>query len=121
MLAKKHRLNLSLVENSQMFRGDSSQRFLSKNLLFYYRSNKVGLKVSALTPSRIFPKAHQRARFRRLLYNLIIQKNKEMKNNKQESLFNKNIDLIIVYKNDSFEESELREDLNTFFEKYETL
>jgi ribonuclease P protein component len=117
MLAKKHRLNLTLTENSQMFKSGLSQQYVGKDLLFYYRPNKSGLKTTALAPSRLFPKAHQRNHHRRLLYNLIIKKNKEMLEVKKESLFNKNFDLIIVYKNRDFKVSGLEEDLNTFLKQ----
>ena len=117
MLAKKHRLNLTLTENSQMFKGGLSQQIKGKKLLFYYRSNKVGLRIAALAPSRIFPEAYQRNHHRRLLYNLIIKKNKKMIEAKKETLFNKNIDLIIIYKNRDFKISDLEEDLNIFLKQ----
>lgn len=117
MLAKKHRLNLTLTENSQMFKSGLNQQIRGEKLLFYCRPNKVGLRIAALAPSKIFPEAHQRNRHRRLLYNLIIKKNKEMIEVKKETLFNKNVDLIIVYKNRDFKISDLEEDLNTFLKK----
>jgi ribonuclease P protein component len=118
MLAKKYRLNLTLTENSQMFKSGLSQQFTGKSLLFYYRPNKTKLKIAALAPSRIFPKAYQRNRYRRLLYNLIIKKNKEMSGAGKYNLFDKKIDLIIVYKDRNFKNSDLEEDLNKFLEKY---
>jgi len=117
MLAKKYRLNLTLAENSLTFKSGLSQLFVSKNLLFYHRPNKSGLKTTALAPSRLFPDAYQRNHHRRLLYNLIIKKNKEMMKIEKESLFDKNIDLIVVYKNSNFKESDLEGDLNKFLKQ----
>jgi ribonuclease P protein component len=121
MLAKKHRLNLSLAENSQMFNIGGSDRFKSKNLLFYCRKNEDNLRVAALAPSRMFPKAHQRIYYKRLLYNLIKKRIEELKKSNKKDWFKKNIDLIVVYKNKDFEKKNLEDDLNIFFDKYENL
>jgi len=121
MLAKKHRLNLALTENSQMFRAGLSQQFAGENLLFYYRPNNGGLKIAAIAPSRIYPKAHQRNHYRRLLYQLIVEIDKEIKELKKPSLFDKDLDLIVVYKKQDFVESDLKKDLITFFRKYEII
>lgn len=96
MLSKKHRLNLSTAENSQLF--SKSERFSTDNLLFYYQSNRSYLKVSAVTPTRLFNKATERNQKRRLIYQLINQINNEFKKKEKPSLLELNLDLIIVYK-----------------------
>jgi len=115
MLAKNTRLNLSVEENSQMF--DSSQRFFTNDLLFYYRPNKTSLKIAALAPIRLFSKASQRNEKRRLIYNLINEIAKELNKTKKLDLLKIKLDLIIVYKSKKAEEEIIKKDLDLFFKK----
>lgn len=115
MLAKKHRLNLSIAKNSQLF--SKSERFSTDNLLFYYRANHSFLKVSALAPTRLFSKATTRNQKRRLIYRLINQINKEYRLTSKTDLLNTSLDLIIVYKKNKATIEDLEKDLRLFFDK----
>lgn len=117
MLAKKNRLNLHLSENNQMFKDGFNQRLVENNLIFFYRPNKSRLRVAAIAPSRLFPKAHQRNNHRRLIYNLINQQIKQIEKTYKKDLLQEKADLIIVYKNQDFKEKELERDLISFLNK----
>ncbi|HOI04874.1 MAG TPA: ribonuclease P protein component [Candidatus Woesebacteria bacterium] len=123
MLAKKHRLNLSVAENSQLF--TKSERFSTENLLFYYRTNQSHLKVAALAPTRLFNKAAERNHSRRLIYQLINQINRDHKIITKTNLLELKLDLIIVYKNNKAKSEEIAKELKLFFDqilkKYEAL
>lgn len=93
MLAKKYRLNLSLEENSSIFERNNSFLLSSNFFLLYFRANKNHLMVSCLASKKVFPKATDRNKYRRLLY-LMLQ---ELIENEEINLSNQ-IDLVIVYK-----------------------
>ena len=113
MLAKQHRLNLSVAENSQLFA--QSERFSTTNLLFYYRTNQSFLKVAALAPTRLFNKATERNQQRRLVYQLIDKLNQDRQKIIKTDLLNLDVDLIIVYKNNKVKAEDLEKDLKLFF------
>jgi ribonuclease P protein component len=115
MLAKKHRLNLSIAENSQLF--SKSERFSTDNLLFYYQTNQSCLKVAALAPSRLYKKASERNQKRRLIYQLIEQIDQEHKTRAEKDLLSLCLDLIIVYKKNKTKTKDLENELKIFFDK----
>ena len=115
MLAKKNRLNLSEEKNSRLF--SSSERFSTNSLLFYYRTNDSWLRVSAIVPSKLFNKASQRNKKRRLIYNLINKIAKKSTETKKQDLLKEKLDLIIVYKTSNIKEKNIEKDLNLFLEK----
>jgi len=115
MLAKKHRLNLSIAKNSQLF--SEGERFSTDNFLFYYRVNQSSLKVSALAPTRLFNKATERNQKKRLIYQLINQINEEHKLTGKTDLLSISLDLIIVYKKNKTIAEDLEKDLRLFFDK----
>jgi ribonuclease P protein component len=113
MLAKKHRLNLSLEKNSSIFQKGESSFFSSRFFLAYLRENDEFLKVACLSPKVIFSKATDRNHFRRMQYSLL---EKQIEKNKF-SLLKKN-DLVIVIKRTFVkDENLLREDFSTLIEK----
>lgn len=71
MLAKKHRLNLSLEKNSSIFTKDDSILIGSKFFLAYLRKNQTELKISCLTPKAALSKAALRNHYRRFMYLLV--------------------------------------------------
>lgn len=93
MLAKKYRLNLSLEENSSIFERNNSFLLSSNYFLLYFRVNNSHLMVSCLTPKKVFPKATERNKHRRLLYSIL----QEFIEKEELALSNK-LDLVIVYK-----------------------
>jgi RNase P protein component len=115
MLAKKNRLNLSVRKNSQLF--ESSKRLTTDNLLFYYRSNQLWLRISVIAPTRLFAKAYQRNKNRRLIYNLINEIRKDFQKTQQQDLYNKNIDVVVVYKKIGATAATIKGELLTFFKK----
>lgn len=115
MLAKKNRFNLSEEKNSRLF--SSSERFSTNSLLFYYRTNDSWLRVSAIVPSKLFNKASQRNKKRRLIYNLINKIAKKSTETKKQDLLKEKLDLIIVYKTSNIKEKNIEKDLNLFLEK----
>ncbi len=118
MLAKKHRLNLSLAIDDDGFDFQKSKRLLTKNLIVYHQRNNLSLlRVAALAPSRLFPEATRRNYCRRLIYNLIREKAKELDKNATKNIFKESIDLVIVYKNTGFSPADLKNDLDIIFSK----
>ena len=115
MLAKKNRFNLSEEKNSRLF--SSSERFSTNSLLFYYRTDDSWLRVSAIAPSKLFNKASQRNKKRRLIYNLINKIAKKSTETKKQDLLKEKLDLIIVYKTSNIKEKNIEKDLNLFLEK----
>lgn len=120
MLAKKHRLNLSSSNNSEVFNFQSSKRFLTNCLIFYFQQNQLGtLRVAAIAPKRLFNKASQRNLHRRLIYNLLREKIKQISETQNVNIFNKDLDLVIVYKHQKITKEQIKEDLNLFFLAYD--
>lgn len=113
MLAKKHRLNLSLRENSSIFEKENSFLLSSRFFLAYLRKNNDYLKVACLSPKAIFSKAADRNHYRRLLYNFLEE---EMKKN-NFSLLKKNDLVIVIKRNFLKDESLLKNDFSTLVEK----
>lgn len=115
MLAKKYRLNLSLKTDNQGFNFHSSKRFFSDNFIIYFQQNdSLKLRVAALAPKRLFPKASRRNYCRRLIYNLLEEKAQELNKSAKVNLFKENLDLVVVFKQKDFVLEQLKEDLNLF-------
>jgi RNase P protein component len=110
MLAKKNRLNLSLTENQEIF--SSTKRLLTENLIIHYQKNKSFLRVAAIAPVRLYAKAAQRNYHRRLLYNLIIKIDQEERAQNKKNIFEKKIDLIIVYRKKCSNLEKLKKELD---------
>ena len=118
MLAKKHSLNLSLAIDNNGFDFQKSQRLLTKNLIVYYQHNNLSLlRVAALAPSRLFPEATKRNCCRRLIYNLIREKAKELDENIAKNIFEESVDVVLVYKKKDFSPADLKKDLDVVFSK----
>lgn len=116
MLAKKHRLNLSLEQNTSIFEKDNSLFIASKFFLAYFRKNESELKVSCLTPKAALPRATLRNYYRRFIYSLV----KEQIKSSTLPLSLK-LDLAIVLKR-SFPEDKnaLKEDFSVLMKKIKT-
>ncbi len=71
MLAKKHRLNLSLQQNANIFIRGNSLFLSSQYFLAYLRSNQSDFKISCLTSKASLSKSTLRNKFRRFLYSLV--------------------------------------------------
>lgn len=71
MLAKKHRLNLALRQNAELFIRGNAQFFSSKYFLAYLKANQSDLKVACLTSKAALAKANSRNHYRRFLYSLV--------------------------------------------------
>lgn len=99
MLAKKHRLNLSLEKNSSIFEKDSSLFVSSEFFLAYFRKNQAELKVSCLAPKTALSKAALRNHYRRFMYSLV-----EEQINASTLPLSSKIDLVIVLKRDFLED-----------------
>lgn len=118
MLAKKHRLNLSLAIDNNGFDFPKSKRLLTENLIVYYQHNNLSfLRVSALAPSRLFPKATKRNYCRRLIYNLIREKADELNKSAAKNIFKESVDVVLVYKKKDFSIIDLKKDLDVVFLK----
>lgn len=116
MLAKKHRLNLSLEQNSSIFAKDSSFFISSEFFLAYFRKNDSELKVVCLTPKAALSKATLRNHYRRFMYLLV---EKQLKSS-TPSLSSK-IDLVIVLKrNFSEDKNDLEKDFSVLVQKIKT-
>lgn len=116
MLAKKHRLNLSLEKNSSIFAKDNSLFVGSEFFLAYLRKNETELKVSCLTPKAALSKAALRNYYRRFMYSLV----EEQIKTSALSLSLK-LDLVIVLKrNFSEDKSVLKNDFSVLVEKIKT-
>lgn len=94
MLAKKYRLNLSLENNSSIFKKGNSLFLVSENFLAYLRPNQVGLQIACLTSKTSLSKATLRNFYRRFMYSLIEEKIKDT----TLSLSTNKFDLVIVLK-----------------------
>ena len=113
MLAKKHRLNLSLEKNSSIFVKGSSFFIGSEFFLAYLRPNETELQVSCLTPKSALSKAVLRNHYRRFMYLLV----EEQIESSILSLSLK-LDLVIVLKRNFSEDKEvLKKDFSTLVEK----
>lgn len=113
MLAKKHRLNLSLEKNSSIFVKGSSFFIGSEFFLAYLRPNETELQVSCLTPKAALSKAVLRNHYRRFMYLLV----EEQIESSILSLSLK-LDLVIVLKRNFSEDKEvLKKDFSTLVEK----
>lgn len=120
MLAKKHRLNLSSTNEGNKFDFQSSERFLTNHLIFYFQQNHLEtLRVAAIAPKRIFNKASQRNLHRRLIYNFLREKISQINKAQNINFFNESLDLVIVYKQQKFTQENIKEDLDSFFLKYD--
>ena len=118
MLAKKHRLNLSLAIDNDGFDFQKSKRLLTNNLIVYYQHNNLSLlRVAALAPSRLFPKATKRNYCRRLIYNLIREKADELNKGAAKNIFKEGVDIVLVYKKTGFSPTDLKKDLDIVFSK----
>lgn len=93
MLAKKHRLNLSLENNALIFAKGNAFFCSSKFFLAYFKKNNDYLKATCLVPKAVFSKATHRNFYRRLIYSFL---EKEIKK-KNFSLLEKS-DLVVVAK-----------------------
>ncbi len=116
MLAKKHRLNLALKENSFIFTKGNAEFFSSNFFLAYLRENDQYLKVACLIPKAIFSKAAHRNYYRRLLYDFL-----EAEIKKEHFSLNKKSDLVIVAKR-HFSDNKLllSEDFSLLLQKINT-
>ncbi len=116
MLAKKHRLNLSLEKNSSIFRKENSLFFVSENFLAYLRPNQTGLQITCLTSKTALSKATLRNAYRRFIYSLV-----EEKINDSTLLFTYKFDLVIVLKRTfSTDKNVLKDDFSTLMQKIKT-
>lgn len=116
MLAKKHRLNLSLAIDDNGFDFQKSKRLLTENLIVYYQYNNLSLlRVAALAPSRLFPEATKRNYCRRLIYNLIREKANELDKDAAKNIFKENVDVVLVCKKTGFSPADLKKDLDVVF------
>lgn len=115
MLAKKHRLNLSLEKNSSIFRKENSLFFVSENFLAYLRPNQIGLQIACLTSKTALSKATLRNAYRRFIYSLV-----EEKISDSTLLFTYKFDLVIVLKRTfSTDKNVLKDDFKTLIQKIE--
>ena len=115
MLAKKHRLNLSLEKNSSIFRKENSLFFVSENFLAYLRPNQIGLQIACLTSKTALSKATLRNSYRRFIYSLVEEKLKD-----STLLFSHKFDLVIVLKRTfSTDKNILKDDFKTLIQKIE--
>lgn len=115
MLAKKHRLNLSLEKNSSIFRKENSLFFVSENFLAYLRPNQIGLQIACLTSKTALSKATLRNFYRRFIYYLVEEKLKD-----STLLFSHKFDLVIVLKRTfSTDKNVLKDDFKTLIQKIE--
>ena len=115
MLAKKHRLNLSLEENVSIFRRENSSLVSSRFFLAYLRSNKKYLRVACLSPKAIFSKAADRNNYRRCLYFFL-----ESEIEKNNFSLMQRVDLVIVIKRNfsiSVSKDILSEDFSVLIKK----
>ena len=104
MLAKKHRLNLSLKENSSIFKKGESNFSYSKFFLVHSRINSIYLRLSCLTPKATLNTASKRNEYRRLLYSFV--ENEILENNLSLSLKR---DVVIILKKNFLENKEILE------------
>ena len=103
MLAKKHRLNLSLEKNSSIFKKENSLFLVSENFLAYLRPNQVGLQIACLTSKTSLSKATLRNFYRRFMYSLVEEKIKDT----MLSLSTNKFDLVIVLKRNFSDDKKL--------------
>jgi len=113
MLAKKHRLNLALKENSSIFTKGDALFFSSKFFLAYSRLNNQYLRATCLIPKAIFSKAAHRNYYRRLLYSFL---EAEIKKN-NFSLTEKKDLVIVAKRNFSNDKLLLSEDFSLLLQK----
>lgn len=113
MLAKKHRLNLSLEKNASIFERGNSKIFSSDYFLAYIRKNEPGLQISCLTPKAALSKAALRNFYRRLMYSLVEEKIKD-----STLALSSKIDLVIVLKRKFPEDKDkLKNDFSVLIDK----
>lgn len=113
MLAKKHRLNLSLKENSLIFQKGESVFLSSRFFLAYLRKNEDYLKAACLSPKAIFKTAVSRNKHRRLLYSFL-----EKEISKQNiSLLNKNDLVFVIKRNPTKDKALLESDFSELIKK----
>jgi len=130
MFSKKYRLNLSKKDNQRMFERGQSNFFSGQKLIFYERDNsslaneagkEIGLRVAALAPKRLFPKAAARTRARRQLYQSFEQVTVSLEEKQALSSKSFHHDFIVVLKTRLFTQEELFADILKALNFYEII